>query len=124
MRCDTGQGGRATAEAVNGGDSPRYRVDFDIRTYRLALILMRRFRQPTPGVVLGNVRVEGYCVEDVRDCLAHLRENGVLHTSQTFDAKGNKFRGQLVGLTTFGAVLLDCAPQSEFVSASLCGECI
>lgn len=123
MRCDIGEEDLATKAATSGECSLRRRVAFDVRMYRLSLILMRRFRQPIPGVVLGNVRVEGYCVEDVRSCLARLRENGLLQASEIFDANGNKFRGQLVGLTTFGAVVLDCAPQGEDVSPFLCVEC-
>jgi len=87
--------------------------------YQLSLALMRRFRTPVPGVVVSQIRIDGFSGEAVQSCFHRLLQGHILCMSSVADAEGSRFRGQLVGLTVLGAVLLDCAPASHELAVAL-----
>jgi hypothetical protein len=76
---------------------------------RLCLELMRRFRSPLPGVRIGELRVEGFNAGQIKSCFQRLRVNQLLRVASVVDSEGERFRGQVVGLTRLGIALLDSA---------------
>ena len=92
------------APAVPGGDLA---LLAEADAQRLCLALMKRFRAPVPGVRISEVRVGGFTPDQIRVCFLRLCANRILQAGTVVDVDGERFRGQLVGLTRFGSALLN-----------------
>jgi hypothetical protein len=80
---------------------------------RLCVELMRHFSSPRPGVRVGELRVKGFNGEQIKSCFLRLRVNHILRVTTAVDVDGERFRGQIVGLTRLGMALLN----STFLNA-------
>ncbi|MNV64741.1 hypothetical protein D3C71_1573980 [compost metagenome] len=78
----------------------------------LFLELMLRFRVPTPGVRISEIKVPGFSAGEVNDCFLRLNANGIIFRVSCSDSSGARYRGQLVGLSRLGEALL-CSLMSE-----------
>lgn len=73
---------------------------------QLCLLLMRRFRVPTPGVRLRHVHFSGYSAPEVKRGFRYLRRRRVLAAAIVLDADGVRYGGHLVSLTALGQAVL------------------
>lgn len=87
-------------------------MDELVNTRRVAypevcLLLMRRFRVPTPGVRLCTVKFPGYSRYDISRSFRLLRRRGVLAVQTVRDVHGEPYSGRLVSLTLLGKLVLN-----------------
>ncbi|MGV6488363.1 hypothetical protein [Stenotrophomonas bentonitica] len=87
-------------------------MDDVVKPYRpaypeICLLLMRRFRVPTPGVRMCTVNFPGYTRRDISRSFRVLRRRGVLAVQTVHDVTGEPYAGRLVSLTLLGRLVLN-----------------